>query len=534
MLDPRQELPAWISRAKLEQALSPHFKTATDAAADFLIVMHETIQGELIKRFGEPFVNQADIAYILTVPAVWSDAAKQATIRAAQQAGLGQCSHMISEPEAAAVYALSTMKGSGLQVGDVYIILDAGGGTVDLITYQVVNLQPLKFKEIVPGTGALCGSAMLNLRFETFVSNRLGAQRFQKLQREKPRAWAVAHEFFENYVKRNFTPSKNVHGLDEDEFAIPFPGIPDDTAARLESGFLLVTSAEIAEIFRPILQKIIALVEHQRVQAFNAGAPAKGVIMVGGFCQSPYLYSCLKQRFTDGIDLPPQYREAGQDDFDMELDVPPSYDQVVMYSRSTLPTRPSSNLPLTILQPANAWTAVVRGAVLRGLENKDLVSSRKARRYYGTVVAQPWDARIHDPKDKFWDDLLEGWYADNQMMWFVKKGETIRAGQAILKPIMSNSIEKLGKNTSSLYFCDADEAPTVFRKVPSSPVKLLCKLEYDEGQVPDQYHRIVRNASGIQYNRLNFDLGFHMESGRLKFDMRVDNIVYGEVYAQFE
>jgi hypothetical protein len=33
------------------------------------------------------------------------------------------------------------------------VLCDAGGGTVDLISYQVTAVSPLELKELVPGTG---------------------------------------------------------------------------------------------------------------------------------------------------------------------------------------------------------------------------------------------------------------------------------------------------------------------------------------------------------------------------------------------
>jgi hypothetical protein len=40
------------------------------------------------------------------------------------------------------------------QIGDAFVICDAGGGTVDLISYEIVNLTPkLELKELVPGKG---------------------------------------------------------------------------------------------------------------------------------------------------------------------------------------------------------------------------------------------------------------------------------------------------------------------------------------------------------------------------------------------
>jgi len=68
------------------------------------------------------------------VPAVWSDAAQAKTRKCAESAGMGSGStlHMISEPEAAAIYALDRIDKHDLHIGDTFVVCDAGGGTVDL------------------------------------------------------------------------------------------------------------------------------------------------------------------------------------------------------------------------------------------------------------------------------------------------------------------------------------------------------------------------------------------------------------------
>lgn len=41
-----------------------------------------------------------------------------------------------------------------LKVGDAFVLCDAGGGTVDLISYEITKLYPtLELRELVPGTG---------------------------------------------------------------------------------------------------------------------------------------------------------------------------------------------------------------------------------------------------------------------------------------------------------------------------------------------------------------------------------------------
>ena len=119
------------------------------------------------------------IQYILTVPAVWSDMAQEKTRKCAEKAGMGNASslQLISEPEAAAIYALDAMDPTDIKVGDSFVLCDAGGGTVDLITYSVVQLQPkLTLVEVSVGTGSCCGSSFLNRRFQKYLEEKLGGE----------------------------------------------------------------------------------------------------------------------------------------------------------------------------------------------------------------------------------------------------------------------------------------------------------------------------------------------------------------------
>ena len=102
----------------------------------------------------------------------------QAATRACADAagmGAGAALHVISEPEAAALYALTTLDPHGLKIGDTIMLCDAGGGTVDLITYKVASLKPiLKLAEASPGSGSLCGASFLNHGFQEFLEKKLG------------------------------------------------------------------------------------------------------------------------------------------------------------------------------------------------------------------------------------------------------------------------------------------------------------------------------------------------------------------------
>lgn len=91
--------------------------------------------------------------------------------------GSGSSLHIISEPEAAAMYALDVMDPHNIEIGDTFVLCDAGGGTVDLISYTVSELRPiLKIFEASPGSGLLCGSSFLNRIFQRFLETKLSGE----------------------------------------------------------------------------------------------------------------------------------------------------------------------------------------------------------------------------------------------------------------------------------------------------------------------------------------------------------------------
>ena|SRR5271167_4155386 len=84
---------------------------------------------------------------------------------------------MTSEPEAAALYALKKIEPHNLLVGNNIVICDAGGGTVDLITYRIKKLTPhLEVEESGVCSGGKCGSVFLNRVFEDWFDTKLGSK----------------------------------------------------------------------------------------------------------------------------------------------------------------------------------------------------------------------------------------------------------------------------------------------------------------------------------------------------------------------
>jgi molecular chaperone DnaK (HSP70) len=107
-------------------------KTALDYTGDYLTRVRDYVITQVLpSKYGAKFLQNQQISYIITVPAIWSDKAKDLTRRAAVSAGIPRKKLMlITEPEAAAVFCATLCREVDLQTGDRFLICDAGGGTV--------------------------------------------------------------------------------------------------------------------------------------------------------------------------------------------------------------------------------------------------------------------------------------------------------------------------------------------------------------------------------------------------------------------
>ena len=96
------------------------------------------------------------------------------------------------------------------------------------------------------------------------------------------------------------------------------------------------------------------------------------------------------------------------------------------------PTKFESSIPifgkfLEILQANSSnrvlkvysWSAVVRGAVLHGVEG--IVHTRKLKQHYGVVIAKKFEPGVHDEEDSFTDPYYDTKYTRDNVEWLAAK-----------------------------------------------------------------------------------------------------------------
>lgn len=247
----------------------PPGKSEIDVAADYLFKLRQAMRNQLQKSLGEVFNREErNIRYFLTVPAIWNDAGKAATRAAAIQAGFLRDENdnrltLITEPEAAAMFCAKTGL-LNLKVHDAILIVDCGGGTVDLIAYEVEEESPFTVAECTAGSGDSCGSTALNRNFSNILRAKIRKMKLPDGSKTAGKVYAKCIMDFENRIKADFRNNGQKWAVDvgiEAEF-------PE---AGIEEGYMTFTNEEILQCFEPVVNRILELVRNQiiAIQAQN-------------------------------------------------------------------------------------------------------------------------------------------------------------------------------------------------------------------------------------------------------------------------
>ncbi|KAL6868611.1 actin-like ATPase domain-containing protein [Trichoderma novae-zelandiae] len=331
----------------------PPGRSAKDVATEYFKGMKRMFDSAVKEHLGAQNIDHLPIDFWLTVPASWSEKAKMLTKSAATDAGFATRPidriMLISEPEAAAQLALKSSLhrvGHFVKPDSGVMICDCGGGTVDITTYEVEETQPtLKLREIAIGVAGKCGGTFVDRNLYRLLAQRFG-DAFTSLEAQQIGPGSTFMDQFE-LKKKDFsmkTPSKRAHRL-----VLHMPQLQVTTTMAMyyekRSSSVLLTQEDYKMLFDPVIDKIIGLVQEQANQIKSKmECPIETIVLVGGFGSSPY----LKERLTEWCE-----------------------------TRSIRLTTPITG----------AWSAVVCGAVLRGLEG-NIVRQKKCRRHYGHSLSR--------------------------------------------------------------------------------------------------------------------------------------------------
>jgi molecular chaperone DnaK (HSP70) len=311
--------------------------------------------------YGGDLIPTRDVQWVLTVPAIWNEFGKAFMRKAAFKAGMMETEQsdnlmLVLEPEGAALAVhVGAMQHGLLGVASRFMVLDCGGGTIDITVHDVETLRPLSMKAIMAPAGGDWGGERINTEFKKFLKELLGPDGAE--EQSSLLEFYTIYTAFEK-MKVMYDPETdpaNISLIDvlnhkgqlvelATEWNKNHPEKPIVMSPLARNGFLAMSKALMLSFFEPSLKETVE--ETRRVMRAMPGI--KHIMVVGGFGSSKVLTARIRAEFHNKM--------GGV--------------QVIM---------PDSN--------PKPQGAIVHGAVYFGLY-KDIISSRVAAYSYGVAVRE--------------------------------------------------------------------------------------------------------------------------------------------------
>ncbi|XP_060591792.1 heat shock 70 kDa protein 12A-like [Ruditapes philippinarum] len=341
-------------------------------------------------------VRTNDVTWVITVPAIWNDSAKKFMRLAAEKAGLDKNNIEIAlEPEAASIFCKllpitrDPETETGMTIfppGARYMILDCGGGTVDITVHEVLEDNTLK--ELHKATGGNWGGTVVNKSFLNFISNLVGPGVFNDFSKTHKSGYLELLEEFEN--KKRMTAADSTERV---TIRIPI-GLQEmlqneKVKQKLQQG-KYANKVDIygdklrmdAALFREFFQQAVDdIIKHTHDLMESLPRPVKAILMVGGFSESPVLQKAVKEAFGHMV---------------------------------------------KVIVPIEASLCVMKGAVLYG-HRPSSISARKSRYTYGVAMTVPYIKGTHPSNRKYEDDGKK--WCDGAFDKHVEIGQTVTPGE---------------------------------------------------------------------------------------------------------
>ncbi|XP_064922980.1 heat shock 70 kDa protein 12A isoform X1 [Columba livia] len=316
---------------------------------------------ELSDQGGSDFEN-TEVRWVITVPAIWKQPAKQFMRQAAYKAGMASPENpeqliIALEPEAASIYCRklrlhqmidlssrapvngyspSDTIGTGftqakelvrrnrqsrtfmvenvigeiwseLEEGDRYIVVDSGGGTVDITVHQI-RLPEGHLKELYKATGGPYGSLGVDYEFEKLLCKIFGEDFIEQFKIKRPAAWVDLMIAFESR-KRAAAPDRTnplniTLPFSFIDYYKKFRGHSVEHALRKSNvdfvkwssqGMLRMSPDAMNALFKPTIDQIIQHLSDvfDKPEVTNV----KFLFLVGGFAESPLLQQAVQSAF---------------------------------------------------------------------------------------------------------------------------------------------------------------------------------------------------------------------------------------------
>lgn len=326
------------------------------------------------------------------------------------------------EPECAAVFCQYTSEQQHVvcpqdHLLSTYLIVDIGGGTVDISAHCLKTFPQKHIQVVIPPTGSDYGGSKVNIEFRNFLQTLVHDIDFERFIGTPDEVVNAENEVCLNeLLNESFEISKTTFGDEDntdstDKLTIELPyefletykhdlkqGIVDygEDQVQLVGQDLRISYRLMSKFFEAIKEQIIRSI----ASVMEDVKKIEAVYLVGGFGGCKYMENAIQEHFN------------------------------------------GKNIKCIV--PVEPAYAVVKGAVLHRL-NPTLITSRKVDATYGSTVISDFIDGLHDPKYKWINDEGEP-KCKKIFKTIVERGDVVGCGE-----VFTYTAHPANHNQSSIY-----------------------------------------------------------------------------------
>lgn len=231
------------------------------------------ILGEM-KKIAEDYCGEPIKDAVITVPAYFSDSARQATKDAGQIAGLN-VQRVIAEPTAAILSSKIDMKKGGK-----YMVTDFGGSTLD---NSVADISDGVVEILATNGDVYCGGYDIDKQVVEYLVNE-----FKKDNGNVEIPSDAMTRIFEAAEKAKIELSNS----SMTDISIPYLMAVNGTPVHLN---LSLTRAKFEQLISPIVDKVVNCAKNALKEAKIEGKDLDGILLIGGSCRIPLVQQKLAE-----------------------------------------------------------------------------------------------------------------------------------------------------------------------------------------------------------------------------------------------
>uniref|UniRef100_A0A3Q4FXW1 Heat shock 70 kDa protein 12A-like n=1 Tax=Neolamprologus brichardi TaxID=32507 RepID=A0A3Q4FXW1_NEOBR len=332
----------------------------------------------------------SDFTWVVTVPAIWDPSAKQFMREAATQAGIAAAGKedrlaIALEAEAASVWCMK-LPADGFKTennsevtfeqasGTQYIVVDCGGGTIDITVHEVLEGGALK--ELHKASGNDFGGQTVDKKFKEFLREIFSDSLWDKYEKEHP--GELQKMMYDISVIKEIDADVDIscpYNLGEmarekqkiEKFFESLRGV------SWNEGAIKISKEKVRSFFADSLNGISKSLR----EILKKGFTIKYILLVGGYAQSPILRQHITNQFSGQCE---------------------------------------------VLCPSHPQEAVMKGAVMFG-RNPAVVASRISAFTYGVSLSHRFDESKHRADKKYTNK--EGEWCDGIFCVLVRENEEV-------------------------------------------------------------------------------------------------------------